>query len=155
MSTDFQDQDLGDAWECPTCLQPFPPHHDYECGTCEMPASHHHSVTTLCKLMRETHTRELCLIAENNRLKTQIEDAETTAGLWMNHAKQADECGADLKAELADTRREWKQELAAERALADRLAEAFKDLWDNHTMYGAGYEVVEKALAAWKEARSE
>ena len=45
--------------------------------------------------------------------------------------------------------------LAAERALADRLAEAFKDLWDNHTMYGAGYEVVEKAIAAWKEARSE
>ena len=46
-------------------------------------------------------------------------------------------------------------ELEAERALADRLAEAFKDLWDNHTMYGAGYEVVEAALTAWKEARSE
>ena len=50
---------------------------------------------------------------------------------------------------------EAKEQLKAERALADRLAEAFKDLWDNHTMYGAGYEVVEKALAAWKEARSE
>ena len=45
--------------------------------------------------------------------------------------------------------------LERERALADRLAAAFKDLWDNHTMYGAGYEVVEKALTAWKEARSE
>ena len=46
-------------------------------------------------------------------------------------------------------------QIDAERALADRLADALNDLWDNHTMYGAGYEVVEAALTAWKEARSE
>lgn len=76
MNTDFQDQDLGDAWECPTCLQPFPPHHDYECGTCEAKASEHLRVTTMCKLLRETQRRENALIVENKRLKEMIQSLQ-------------------------------------------------------------------------------
>ena len=74
-----------------------------------------------------------------------------------NASRTLEEEQNDHECELAawELLEEAKAELAAERALADRLAEAFKDLWDNHTMYGAGYEVVEKALTAWKEARSE
>ena len=37
----------------------------------------------------------------------------------------------------------------------DRLAEALNDLWHNYSLTGAAYELIEKALAAWKEARSE
>ena len=70
------------------------------------------------------------------------------------HAYSESECGCDADWTPSEVY-ELREKLAAERALADRLAAAFKDLWDNHTMYGAGYEVVEKALAAWKEARSE
>lgn len=142
MSTDFIDQDLGDAWECPTCLQPFPPHHDYECGTCEAKASEHLRVTTMCKLLRETQRRE-------NSLIVQLSDAKTSVEHWQEKAKQADEAANDLVAELIDTRREWKEELAAERALADRLAGALMvTRWDSYT-------ICKEAIAAWKEARFE
>ena len=70
------------------------------------------------------------------------------------YAYSESECGCGADWTPSDVH-ELREKLAAERALADRLAEAFKDLWDNHTMYGAGYEVVEKSLTAWKEARSE
>jgi hypothetical protein len=32
----------------------------------------------------------------------------------------------------------------------DRLAEALLELWHNHTLHGAAYELIEKALAAVK-----
>ena len=80
---------------------------------------------------------------------------EYTPGQDCNcHAYGENECGCDADWTPAEVY-ELRDQLSAERALADRLAEAFKDLWDNHTMYGAGYEVVEKAITAWKEARSE
>ena len=72
MNTEFQDQDLEDGWECPTCLRPMQDEHDYECGTCEAKASEHLRVTTMCKLLRETQRRENALIVENQRLKEQI-----------------------------------------------------------------------------------
>jgi hypothetical protein len=62
---------LDDAWECPTCLQPFHPHHDYECGTCETKASEHLRVTTLCRLLRETQRRESSLIVARDKLTTE------------------------------------------------------------------------------------
>jgi hypothetical protein len=90
-------------------------------------------------------------------LKTQLEDAKATADLWIQKAKHADEAAADLVAELIDTRREWKAELTAERALADRLG----------LLLGLGLLLDKSklnlrsphkddclaALAAWKEAR--
>lgn len=189
----FEDQDLGDAWECPTCLQPFPPHHDYECGTCEAKASEHLRVTTMCKLLRETQRRE-------NSLIVQLSDAKTSVEHWQAKAKQADEAANDLVAELIDTRREWKEEiaavqarlldphavyinmlhgkiakldweklehihgnhpareqLAAERALADRLAGALKELlyYDLRDVNFGRLKSSRDALTAWKEARSE
>lgn len=146
----FEDQYLGDAWECPTCLQPFPPHHDYECGTCEAKASEHLRVTTMCKLLRETQRRESSLIV-------QLSDAKTSVEHWQEKAKQADEAANDLVAELIDTRREWKEELAAERALADRLAEALKELlyYDLQDVNLGRLKSSRDALTAWKEARSE
>ena len=52
----------------------------------------------------------------------------------------------DLQKHAATARK-----LAAERALADRLAGTLSDLWRN----GAEYEAVEGAIAAWKEARND
>lgn len=49
--------------------------------------------------------------------------------------------------------RKYEKELNAERALADRLAKDLDDLWHRHSLTGAAYEVIESALAAWKEAR--
>lgn len=73
MNTDFIDQDLDDAWECPTCLRPMPAEIDYECGTCEAKASEHLRVTTMCRLLREVSGREAALIVENNQLKQKIQ----------------------------------------------------------------------------------
>lgn len=108
------DIDDEDGWECPTCLRPMQDEHDYECGTCEAKASEHIRVTTMCKLLRASQTRESCLIAERDRLKRQ---------------------------------------LAAERALADRLAECLS----YHAEVDGEYapDTTLAALAAWKEARSE
>lgn len=132
----FIDQDLDDSWECPTCLQPFPPHHDYECGTCEAKASEHLRVTAMCRLLREVSGREAALIVERDKLK---------------------------------------QQLSAERALADRLAEALRvayGLITRHHEVGVTQELgcfcpvchqdgkepemdqIIAVLAAWKEARS-
>lgn len=113
--------------------------------------------------------------AQVEELKTQLEDAKATADFWIQKNKHADEAAADLKAELADTKREWKAELEEqarllgmsaerecdlrgklerERALADRLAGLLE-------LYFWKYEVrgdiggISKSLAAWKEARSE
>ena len=175
MSCEHDDLEDDDGWECPTCLRPMPAEIDYECGTCEAKASEHLRVTTLCKLLRETQRRESCLIAENNRIKSQLGDAKATADLWIQKAKHADEAAADLKAELEDTRREWKAELEEqarllgmsgerecdlrgkldrERALADRLADALLlvlSIW----ITSPDAEQVAASLAAWKEARSE
>ena len=177
---DPQDLEDDDGWECPTCLRPMTDEHDYECGTCEAKASEHLRVTTLCKLLRETQNRESCVIAENNRIKTQLGDAKATADLWIQKAKQADEAAADLKAELADTLREWKAELEEqarllgmsaerecdlrgkldrERALADRLAGVLSkfDYRSADYMHSTSKDVDEAiaALTAWKEARGE
>ena len=73
MSADFEDQDLDEGWECPTCLRPMEPAHDYECACCEAKASEHLRVTTLCRLLRETQRRESSLIVENAKLKEQIQ----------------------------------------------------------------------------------
>ena len=101
-----------------------------------------------------------------------LSEAKATADLWIQKAKHADEAAADLKAELADTRREWKAEteeqarllgmsgerecdlrgkLDRERALADRLAKHLEDLLSG-CFTPAFYEA---ALSTWKEARSE
>lgn len=111
----FIDQDLDDSWECPTCLQPFPPHHDYECGTCEAKASEHLRVTAMCRLLREVSGREAALIVERDKLK---------------------------------------QQLSAERALADRLAGLLELYFWKYEVRGDIGEI-SKALAASKEARSE
>jgi predicted nucleic acid-binding Zn-ribbon protein len=36
----------------------------------------------------------------------------------------------------------------------DRLAEALRELWDNHTLHGAAYELIENTLAAVKGGQS-
>jgi len=46
-------------------------------------------------------------------------------------------------------------ELKSEHALADRLAADLNDLWHHYSQTEASYEVIDEALAAWKEARSE
>ncbi len=46
-------------------------------------------------------------------------------------------------------------ELAAVTEQRDRLAEALRELWDNHTLHGAAYELIENALAAVKGGKDE
>lgn len=75
-----------------------------------------------------TQRRESCLIAENNRIKTQLGDAKATADLWIQKAKQADDAANDLVAELIDTRREWKAETEEQARLLGMSAERECDL---------------------------
>ena len=148
-----------------------------------------------------------------------LEEAKATADLWIQKAKEAEQAAADLKAELEDTRRHWKEELAAvqarlldphavyinmlhgkiakldwptlehingphplreqlaaERALADRLGDALRvayGLITRHHEVGVTQELgcfcpvchrdgkepemdqIIAALAAWKEARND
>jgi hypothetical protein len=70
-----------------------------------------------------------------------------------------------LKRELADAKRELdnatsdakQSEVDAIRALherneareqRDRLAQAIRELWNNHTLHGAAYELIEETLSA-------
>jgi 1,6-anhydro-N-acetylmuramate kinase len=46
-------------------------------------------------------------------------------------------------------------EMERERAIADRLADCLNNLWHHHSLTEASYDYIDKALAAWKEARSE
>jgi hypothetical protein len=114
------------------------------------------SAFDLDRLERElaavTEQRDM-LAEERDELKKQLIDAKSSWTFWMGKYNNA----MQLRGEdpLCDSFWKTLDKLSAERALADRLAEGFKDLWDNHTMYGAGYEVVEASLAAWKEARNE
>ena len=83
-------------------------------------------------------------------------DTEATVELWQEQAMHNLQAAEDFKLELADARRdicELEKQLTSERALADRLAEELEKL-----AWLAGHEVpneAEKALTAWKEARSE
>jgi len=60
--------------ECPTCKQDWVAPTDYECGCCGNPASEHISVTSLCRILRETQQREHALIVENKRLQEQLDE---------------------------------------------------------------------------------
>ena len=98
MNTDFIDQDLDEAWECPTCLQPFPPHHDYECGTCEAKASEHLRVTTMCRLLREVSGREAKLTVERDKLNGLL--IRLYNDLFVHHSGTA----------IADLKKEFREE---------------------------------------------
>jgi predicted amidophosphoribosyltransferase len=60
--------------ECPTCKQDWVAPTDYECGCCGNQASEHISVTSLCRILRETQQREHALIVENKRLQEQLDE---------------------------------------------------------------------------------
>ena len=76
-------------------------------------------------------------------------DTEATVELWQEQAMHNLQAAEDFKLELADARREiceLEKQLAAERDLADQLADALTN--------PATYVALE-ALDAWKEVRSE
>lgn len=73
------EQELDEAWDCPTCCRPTPPSQDVECH-CGMLVSHHVSATELCRRLRAAQQSEnklivenSLLIVENKRLKDQLE----------------------------------------------------------------------------------
>jgi len=91
---------------------------------------------------------------------SELSDAKVTAEFWIGQAEKAEQAAADLKAELEDTRQHWKEELTAERALADRLAEVLDYYYSedsrHHIASNRAYaRAAWSALAAWKEARDE
>lgn len=69
------EQELDEAWDCPTCGTPTPPSQDVECH-CGMLVSHHVSATELCKRLRAAQQREASLIVENKRLKALLDEKE-------------------------------------------------------------------------------
>lgn len=78
---------------------------------------------------------------------------------WRNatdlELQQRDEI-VRLESELERKGDELREQLAAERALADRLASELSDLWHNYSLWCDAYddmEAMEAALTAWKEAR--
>ena len=110
-----------------------------------------------------------------------LKEAKATAEHWIQKAKQSEQAAEDLKAELADTRRYWKEELEEqarllgmsaerecglrgrlerERDLADRLAEALRELCET-LLADKPRDITEllnkagDALTAWKDASSE
>lgn len=64
-------------------------------------------------------------------LKIQLHEAKITADLWMKHAFQADEASADLKLELADTRRNWGRENQNNAKVIRTYQERERDLESN------------------------
>jgi hypothetical protein len=56
---------------------------------------------------------------------------------------------------LERERDEAREELTAVTEQRDRLAEALRELWKNHTLHGAAYELIEQALAAVKGGSDE
>jgi hypothetical protein len=86
------------------------------------------------------------LAEERDELKKQLIDAKSSTAFWMGKYNNA----MQLRGEdpLCDSFWKTLDKLSAERALADRLAEALRELWNNHTLHGAAYELIEKALAA-------
>ena len=69
------EQELDEAWDCPTCGRPTPPSQDVECH-CGMLVSHHVPATELCRRLRAAQQREASLIVENKRLKDQLEEKD-------------------------------------------------------------------------------
>lgn len=91
-------------------------------------------------------------------------DTEATVELWQEQAMHNLQAAEDFKLELADARREMcelEKQLAAERALADRLAGAANaviDQWDTPnwklTETTATYmNTLRNTINAWKEVR--
>ena len=130
----------------------MPPEHDKECD-CGMRVSHHVNVSTLCRRLRESQQRESSLIVEVN---------DQARLLGMSAERECDLRGKleRLERELQEAReqhrlssvcRELESKLAAERALADRLAGVLELYYADDTIaHRAG---IANALAAWKEAR--
>lgn len=178
------DIDDEDGWECPTCLRPMQDEHDYECGTCEAKASEHIRVTTMCKLLRASQTRESCLIVERDRLRDRLAamQAELEAAKRKNNSiarwienncadglidsmPLVDQINSIYERQLGKAEKA-KRQLTSERALADRLAALLHQL--HRDAYGGQQadpqcdccdceylRPIDDALAAWKEARSE
>jgi predicted nucleic acid-binding Zn-ribbon protein len=91
--------------------------------------------------------------SECKRLQTELDVVtEQRDGL-----KQAVDCANDLLASVTEQRdavtlrlgRTQEKMFDAERQ-RDRLAVALRELWKNHTLHGAAYELIEQALAAVK-----
>lgn len=127
-----------DYWDCPCCERPMPPENDRECH-CGIRISHHLSVSTLCKHLRNAHERECSLIVANKKLESEVNEQARLLGMSAER-----EC--DLRGELQ-----------RERALADRLAEALKELlyYDLQDVNLGRLKSSRDALAAWKEVRFE
>jgi hypothetical protein len=98
---------------------------------------------SLCKLHEVTEQRDR-LVEERDELKKQLIDAKSSTAFWMGKYNNA----IQLRGEdpLCDSFWKTLDKLSAERALADRLADALT----NPAVY-----VAVDALMAWKEARSE
>lgn len=76
----------------------------------------------------------------------------------LDVAKKHEKRYCEIKKQLTDSNVHLENitiERDTERALADRLAADLNGLWHHYSQTEASYEVIDEALNAWKEARSE
>ena len=115
----------------------------------------------MCKRLREAQQRESALIVEVNeqaRLLGVSAERECDLRGDLQNRRDLFKLQEHLMSELQD-------QLAAERDLADRLADALKGIWPfieediphgcNSTGYRTAIELCRENITAWKEARSE
>ena len=149
-------------WDCPTCGRPTPTEIDVECH-CGMMASHHVSISTMCKRLREAQQRESALIVDiNEQARLLGMSAERECDLrgkierLERDLRDNDECQMlmDLICVLRGERDGAQAQLTAERALADRLADALLSTLSLWAMSPKSEEAA-KSIAAWREVRGE
>ena len=130
------EQELDEAWDCPTCGRPTPPSADYDCGTCDMPASHHVPATELCRRLRAAQQREALLIVERDNWKAKFiqqnkdlgcEMMDPSGTIW-DYAKKVQDENTRLKVQLEQASEQYRlssvcRELKAENEKLKALLE--------------------------------
>ena len=100
-----------------------------------------------------------------NKLEREVDDAreqcsnlddQVSAAMMVIRGmeRERDEVLSDLEFRR-DLFKLQEQQLNDVRAERDRLAEALRELWKNHTLHGAAYELIEQTLAAVKGGSDE
>ena len=106
---------------------------------------------------------------QRDRLERELDEVREKLADWENSAAHVEadhpdevHCGCVpiLRKLLCDARLErdeavnnYETSVLREHRMQeqrDRLAEALRELWDNHTLHGAAYELIENTLAAVK-----
>jgi hypothetical protein len=102
------------------------------------------------ELERERDEWKAKYIKQNKDLGCEMMDP---AGTIWDYASGLQRENVQLKREVAGwmaAAKQWRENAIKLTEQRDRLAEALRELWDDHTLHGAAYELIEQTLAAVK-----